>query len=82
MKPARRLIYRCIESLVNPQSAGNVRRSFDLLDAKETLGQAQALLDLSERFFGLDALGADIEGSQMHQMLLAAYDKLFAAATI
>jgi len=28
----------------------------------------------------LDTLGADMEGSQMHQTLLAAYDKLFATA--
>ena len=34
----------------------------------------------SERFFGLDTLGPDMEGSKMHQTLLAAYDKLFAAA--
>ena len=35
--------------------------------------------DASERFFGLDTLGVDMEGSAMHQTLLAAYDKLFAA---
>ena len=45
----------------------------------ETLQLAEALLDGSERFFGLDTLGADFEGSAMHQTLLAAYDKLFAA---
>ena len=42
---------------------------------------AWALLDRSERFFGLDTLGSDIQGSAMHQTLLAAYDKLFAGTT-
>ena len=40
--------------------------------------QAEALLNRSERFFGLHNLGPDMEGSAMHQTLLAAYDKLFA----
>jgi ribosomal protein S12 methylthiotransferase accessory factor len=41
------------------------------------LRQAEALLDGSERFFGLETLGPDMQGSAMHQTLLAAYDKLF-----
>ena len=41
--------------------------------------QAEALLDRSERFFGLATLGTDMQGSAMHQTLLAAYDKLFSA---
>ena len=80
MIPARRLVYRCIESLMNLEDAGNYRRSLNLLYGEKTVRQALALLDRSERFFGLDTLGADMEGSQMHQTLLAAYDKLFAAA--
>jgi hypothetical protein len=45
----------------------------------ETVRQAEALLDRSERFVGLDMLGADMEGGAMHRTLLAACDKLFAA---
>jgi ribosomal protein S12 methylthiotransferase accessory factor len=81
MNPARRLVYRCIESLMNLDGADDYRRALDLLYGAETVRQAGALLDRSERFFGLDKLGADMEGSQMHQTLLAAYDKLFAVAT-
>jgi ribosomal protein S12 methylthiotransferase accessory factor len=44
----------------------------------ETLRQAQALISGDERFFGLETLGADMQGSPMHTNLLAAYDKLFA----
>ena len=44
----------------------------------QTLSQAQALISGEERFFGLDVLGVDMQGSPMHTTLLAAYDKLFA----
>jgi len=80
MNPARYLVYRCIESLLNLEDTDNYRRSLTLLYGAETLRQAQALLDRSEKFFGLDTLGSDMQGSAMHQTLLKAYDKLFAAA--
>lgn len=78
LAPARRLVYRCIESILNVDDVDNFRRSMTLLYGADTVRQAEALLDRSERFFGLDTLGADMEGSAMHQTLLAAYDKLFA----
>jgi ribosomal protein S12 methylthiotransferase accessory factor len=78
LEPKRRLVYRCIESLMNLEDVDNQRRSLALLYGAETLRQAEALLDGSERFFGLETLGPDMEGSAMHQTLLAAYDKLFA----
>ena len=80
MNPTRHLVYRCVESLLNLDDADNYRRSLTLLYGAETVRQAQALLDRSERFFGLDTLGSDMQGSAMHQTLLKAYDKLFAAA--
>ena len=80
MNPARRLVYRCIESLMNLDDVDNHRRSLTLLYGAETVRQAEALLNRSERFFGLDTLGVDMEGSPMHQTLLAAYDKLFAVS--
>ena len=81
MNAARRLVYRCIESLMNLDDADNYGRSLNLLYGVETVRQAQALLNRSERFFGLDILGADMEGSPMHRSLLVAYDKLFVPAT-
>lgn len=74
----RRLVYRCIESIIKLEEPENFRRSLELLYGAETLATAEALLDGSERFFGLDTLGPNFEGSAMHQTLLAAYDKLFA----
>jgi len=80
LAPARRLVYRCIESILNVDDADNYRRAMELLYGVETVRQAAALLDGSERFFGLEPLGVDMQGSAMHQTLLAAYDKLFAAS--
>jgi ribosomal protein S12 methylthiotransferase accessory factor len=80
MNPTRHLVYRCVENLLNLGDAADYLRSLTLLYGAETVRQAQALLDRSERFFGLDTLGADMQGSAMHQTLLKAYDKLFAAA--
>ncbi|MDC8756532.1 30S ribosomal protein S12 methylthiotransferase accessory factor YcaO [Janthinobacterium fluminis] len=79
LAPARRLVYRCVESMLNVEDVDNYRRSLVLLYGAETVRQAAALLDRSERFFGLETLGEDMQGSAMHQTLLAAYDKLFAA---
>lgn len=78
LEPARRLVYRCIESMLNVDNVDDYRRSLVLLYSAETVRQAEALLNRSERFFGLETLGTDMQGSPMHQTLLAAYDKLFA----
>jgi ribosomal protein S12 methylthiotransferase accessory factor len=80
MNPARHQVYRCVENLLNLGDATGYLRALTLLYGGETVRQAQALLDRRERFFGLDALGPDMEGSAMHQTLLKAYDKLFAPA--
>ncbi len=79
LAPARRLVYRCIESMLSVERAGDYRRSMVLLYGAESVRQAEALINRSERFFGLETLGPNYEGSAMHQTLLAAYDKLFAA---
>ena len=79
LAPARRLVYRCIESMSSVENAAEYRRSMVLLYGAESVRQAEALINRSERFFGLETLGPNYEGSAMHQTLLAAYDKLFAA---
>ena len=78
MNPARRLVYRCIESLLNLEDAAGFQRVLNLLYGESTVLQAQALLDRRDRYFGLETLGANMEGSAMHSTLLKAYDKLFA----
>ncbi len=78
MSSQRRLVYRCVESLLNVDDAADYRRSMVLLYGEANVRQAEALLDGRDKFFGLEPLGADMHGSAMHQTLLAAYDKLFA----
>jgi len=78
MDAPRRLVYRCVESLLGLPDRAPYERSLALLYGEPTLRQATALLDRSERFFGLPTLGEDMQGSAMHQSLLKAYDKLFA----
>lgn len=78
LAPARRLVYRCIESMLNVDNVDDYRRSLVLLYGADTERQAEALLNRNERFFGLDTLGPDMQGSAMHRTLLEAYDKLFA----
>jgi len=81
MNPARRLVYRCVETLLNLEAADPYLHSLGLMFGNETLCQARALVSGEERFFGLDTLGVDMQGSPMHTTLLAAYDKLFAPTT-
>ena len=67
----------CIESLLNLEDAAGFQRVLNLLYGESTVLQAQALLDRRDRYFGLETLGANMEGSAMHSTLLKAYDKLF-----
>ena len=78
LSPARRLVYRCIDSLMNLDEVADYRPALVLLYGEDTVRQAQALLARDARYFGLETLGPDMQGSAMHQTLLAAYDKLFA----
>jgi len=72
----RLLVYRCIETILKLDEPDNYRQALALLYGAPTLELAEALLDGSQRFFGLEALGPNFEGSALHQSLLAAYDKL------
>lgn len=77
MNPQRSLVYRCIGNLLQFEDSAQYIDALKLMYGAQTVRQAQALLDRSEKFFGLEHLGDDMQGSSMHQTLLAAYDKLF-----
>lgn len=79
----RRRIYRCVENILklherNPDI--DIGQGFDnaliLLFGEPTVALAHALVQQKQRFFGLNMLGNNMEGSQMHQHLLAAYQKV------
>ncbi len=79
---ARARVYRCVEKIIKMLDTYELddiapyEVNLSLLYGAETLKQAQQLVNGEVQFFGLDNLGADMQGSQMHQQLLAAYRKV------
>ena len=75
----RRRVYLCIESLLKLSDAAPYTDALQQLYGKDTLQQAQALLNREQRFFGLHSPGMNLKSCDMHQRLLAAYGKLHRA---
>ena len=73
---ARLKVYRCIADLVQLEEPSPYEAALALMYGRETLMQAFALFNQEERFFGLNKLGKNFEGSTMHQRLLEAYQKV------
>lgn len=78
---ARAKLYRCISNIVqlNEEMGGSApyETSLSLMYGAERLAQAQHLVSGKQQYLGLNNLGANMEGSQMHQQLLAAYGKVW-----
>jgi len=72
----RQQVYRCIESLLHLEDEEPYVEALQHLYGADVLAQAQALLRGEQRFFGLHAPGLQLAGCDMHQRLLAAYDKV------
>lgn len=76
----RRRVYRCIENILKLNGTQQDAERFDdtlsLLFGEQTLRQATALVRQEQQFFGLNALGINMEGSDMHRQLLEAYQKV------
>ena len=81
LPPARARVYRCIANIVQLNEELNNSTPFEtnlqLMYGAETLQQALRLINQSEQYFGLADLGRNMEGSKMHQQLLAAYGKVW-----
>ncbi|HEY0720543.1 MAG TPA: 30S ribosomal protein S12 methylthiotransferase accessory factor YcaO [Gammaproteobacteria bacterium] len=77
LSDARQRVYRCIESLLNLGDSEPYRTALAKLYGVTALQQAEALLNNEERFFGLVALGSNLEHCATHQRLLAAYRKIW-----
>lgn len=79
---ARAKLYRCIANLVQITEElenGDVNlftANLTLMYGAETLQLAQQLLNQEIQYLGLENLGVNMESSQMHQQLLAAYQKV------
>lgn len=76
IEAGRRRVYRCIETLLDLGGAEGRRSALRHLYGSATLETAEALLQQTQRFFNVEALGLDLKGCDMHQRLLAAYGKL------
>lgn len=78
----RARVYRAISHIVQLQllleaeDTSAYADNLNLLYDVETTQQAQQLLTGSAQYFGLNTLGNNMEGSVMHQQLLAAYEKV------
>ncbi|MEI8363509.1 MAG: 30S ribosomal protein S12 methylthiotransferase accessory factor YcaO [Betaproteobacteria bacterium] len=84
----RSKVYRCIANLVQIKEEFATEESesgdttlfeanLQLMYGTKTLNQAQRLVNQTDQYFGLCHLGANMEGSHMHQQLLAAYRKVW-----
>ncbi len=78
LKPGRLRVYRCIADIIQLNDPAHHEANLALLYGADTLRQALALINQDERFFGLNTLGNNMEGSAMHRQLLAAYRKVWA----
>ena len=78
---ARASVYRCIANIVQLNEEMDSSKPFEanlqLMYGAETLQQAHKLINRKEQYFGLGNLGANMEASNMHQQLLAAYGKVW-----
>ena len=77
--PQRLSVYACIESLINLADMGDTGPFLNALRQLYGAGavaQAHALIMQTDRFMGLSVPGLSMTGCEMHQKLLAAYDKV------
>lgn len=80
INPERKCIYRCIETLMQLDEINRIddcRNALAALYGSENLALAEAMLEGSDRFFGIAAPGMMHQGCGAHQRLLAAYKKSF-----
>jgi ribosomal protein S12 methylthiotransferase accessory factor len=79
---ARARVYRCIRHIVGLQDlvvsddVSTYMANIQLLYDAKTVQLAEQLLKGEVQYFGLNHLGDNMEGSVMHQQLLAAYEKV------
>ena len=77
INPARLAVYQCLENIIKLEDTAPYLAALELMYGQATVHTAQNALGKINVFFGLTDLGPNFEFSEMHQGLLAAYDKLF-----
>ena len=79
LKPQRRAVYACVESLIQLTDLGDTApylASLRQLYGAGVVAQARALIAQTDRFMGISAPGLQMEGCEMHHKLWAAYAKV------
>lgn len=87
LKHERRRVYACIENLLKLAAMNDALTrqktgfapylsALHSLYGAATVQQAQALINGTQRFWGLRALGFNLQDCQLHQSLLQAYEKV------
>ena len=81
LSPERAKLYRCIANIIqlNDEMGGYEKfiANLALMYSNKTLTLAEQLVSNQVQYDGLNNLGANMEGSRMHQQLLAAYGKVW-----
>jgi ribosomal protein S12 methylthiotransferase accessory factor len=79
IKPERRRVYACVENLLNLEDIGATVQyveALKLMHSAPVVEHALALIGQKNRFMGAPAPGLSLQGCNMHQKLLIAYDKV------
>ncbi len=71
----RRRVYQCIATLLNMDDPNVYEAALVALYGDDTLDMATDLIDGEIRFFGLASPGLNLDGCDLHQRLLAEYEK-------
>jgi len=71
----RRRVYQCIATLLAMDDPNVFEEALVALYGDDTLDMATDLIDGETRFFGLASPGLNLDGCDLHQRLLAEYEK-------
>lgn len=81
LKTQRRLMYLCLQTLLNIETDDNLNSNdylptIEKMYGKDMVERAQKLIDGFEKFDGLHESDLNMKGFEMHQKLLTSYEKL------
>lgn len=77
LNPERLRVYRCLAMMIQLDDVEPFLENLTLMFGEKTVNQADALLTQKERYFGLNNLGENMQGSSVHEQLLLAYQKVW-----
>lgn len=81
LKPERRLLYLCLQTLLQIETDDNLNTNeylptIEKMYGKDLVDRSQKLINAHEKFDGLHESDLYLKGFEMHQKLLTSYEKL------